>query len=193
MLFLLSLFFLFKKDVGVDDIIWYNASAGGYYSIASSNKGLYYLTTKQNPEMITRKETKRLDSISSNQKIYFLGEILPSDIERIYTMYAAAFIFLKKEEPFIVSLGDFKNYSVFDDLFNFVSKENLILPLSGNGRNFLNWSKENHVNYPQTFRRKVFVLFLVFQFLNKKNFFNNLKFPKVLIFEIVKIFSNFEF
>eukprot|EP01091_Cochliopodium_minus_P019797 TRINITY_DN8436_c0_g1_i1.p1 TRINITY_DN8436_c0_g1~~TRINITY_DN8436_c0_g1_i1.p1 ORF type:complete len:454 (+),score=77.69 TRINITY_DN8436_c0_g1_i1:30-1391(+) len=180
---------LVKKKIGMGDLVWYNASAGGFYSVASSSEGVFFFQTSLNrPKMITRTQNIILDPLPNNQHIYFLKDWKPNQIKRIHTTYSSAFIVPFNGDIVIVSIADYQDYSAISLLEEFCGTQKIFFPLSANGKPRLVWSKENHLHWSVYFRHIVLFIFLYFKRMNLLKKYSS-PFPKVLIIEIIKLIS----
>ena len=133
------------------EIKFYNASAGGFYSMVSSDRGIFYLG-RSCPNVIEKNKNEVFnETYKNNPSVYLVSPLLPHQIQRIVTTYSSAFIhktdgnkkkILQKKKKkkckknffkickknfiigdiIIVGTEDYKDYSAIDEILNFYSK-----------------------------------------------------------------------
>jgi hypothetical protein len=133
-----------------------------------------------------------MEPFKGNKYIYFINDWKPDEIERIHCTYSAAFIVPKKGDIIIVQFKDYKDYQVIEKIKKFAGEKKIIFPISPNGKNFPYWSKDNHNMWSDGFKKIVLSLMVIFHVKNKEKKMSFV-FPKVLIYEIIKIISIYQY
>eukprot|EP01091_Cochliopodium_minus_P000792 TRINITY_DN106_c0_g1_i1.p1 TRINITY_DN106_c0_g1~~TRINITY_DN106_c0_g1_i1.p1 ORF type:complete len:420 (+),score=81.90 TRINITY_DN106_c0_g1_i1:21-1280(+) len=178
--------------INIDPMVkykWYNAACGGFYSVAISDQGVFWFGDEEQPEVVTKSKNYKAEANAFKQHVYKISNILPKDIERLYTTYNACFI-IPKEGDWTIAYhnGEFTSYQAVELILDHCGNSSLLIPLSGNSLFEMNWTKENHYQWPGKFRKTSYYVLLAFKRLNIENHFSYL-IPKVIVLEFIKFLS----
>ena len=124
------------------------------------------------------------------QYSYKVSDLKASEIKLLMTTYNTAVIFTENTEDWTL-LSHNKEYSSFfgfQSIIDLSKDKPLLFPFSGNSNSILIWSKEKHFLFSQKFKELVYVVLLCFRHLNSSKTLSSI-FPKVIIFELLKIVS----